>query len=254
MRIALIAACVLICSMGYCEEEKALDPQQAFYRANAYYAERDYQKASDAFNTISDAGLENGALYYNIGNCYFKMGKLGYAILFYEKAARLMPQDGDLKSNLSYARQQLGYPDTGFGSINMVSRIIKIPYRGLNLNAVSILTLAMYLIIIAMAAFLISKPFLWKRLGLVFIITCAVFLSNLSAFGLRYYDEEILRQGIVVQKEAECKYEPIDKSTIYYKLQEGNDVFVLATRDGWRQVRRLDGKIAWVKREAVEEI
>ena len=77
---------------------------------------------------------------------------------------------------------------------------------------------------------------------------------NICAFAIRYHNEEVLRRGIVVMKEAESKYEPIDASVNYYKLQEGDEVLVLETRGGWRRVKRPDGKIGWVKKEAVEEI
>ena len=77
---------------------------------------------------------------------------------------------------------------------------------------------------------------------------------NLGAFAIRFYDEKILHRGIVVEKDVECKYEPIDKSTTFYRPQEGEFVAVVKTRDGWRQIKRIDGKVGWVKQEAVEEI
>ena len=87
-----------------------------------------------------------------------------------------------------------------------------------------------------------------------FYLVLLLFLVALANFSVRYYSEEILTHGIVVEKEAECKYEPIDKSTTYYTLKEGQEVLVLTTRNGWRHIRRLDGKRAWVRKEAVEEI
>jgi tetratricopeptide (TPR) repeat protein len=239
---------------GYCEGEKALDPQQAFYTANTFYAERNYSKALEAYQSILNAGLENGALYYNMGNCCFKMGKLGHAVLYYNKARKLFPNDSDLASNLSYAKQQLGNPGIEPTSLNIVSRMIGRPYSGLNLNALSVLSLAVYIFVAAMSCLLVARPFLWKKLGALYIIAMIFFAANISAFALRYYDEEILKRGVVVQKTVEAKYEPIDKSTTYYNLPEGGDVFILATRDGWRQVRRPDGKIAWVPRGSVEEV
>jgi len=249
-----ILICFFTAGLSFGEEEKALDPQQAFYKANTFYAERQFPKALETYQSVLNTGLENGALYYNIGSCYFKMGKLGYAILYYDKARRLIPRDSDLISNLTYAKQQLGDPTIEPPSMNAVSKMIKLPYAGFNLNALSILSLAVYLLAMAMSCLLIARPFLWKKLGVVFVIIMIFFTATLSAFVIRYYDEEILKRGVVVQKTVEAKYEPIDKSTTYYNLQEGSDVFILATRDDWRQVRRPDGKIAWVPKAAVEEV
>lgn len=255
MRIILGALmCFFAVTPCFGQEEKALDPQQIFYKANTFYAERNYLKALESYQSVLNTGLENGTLYYNIGNCYFKMGKLGYAILYYDKARRLMPRDSDLISNLTYAKQQLGDPNIEPPSLNIVSKLLKQPYTGFNLNALSILSLAVFLLAMAMSCLLVARPFLWKKLGAIYIIVMIFFVANISAFVVRYYDEEILKRGVVVQKTVEAKYEPIDKSTTYYNLQEGSDVFILATRDDWRQVRRTDGKIAWVPKSAVEEV
>src|SRR3989338_3324233 len=85
---AIILAAILIfaSSMSYCQEEKAHEPQALFYTANNDYASGDYAKALAAYSSILNMDLENGALYYNMANSFFKMGKLGYAVLFYEKA------------------------------------------------------------------------------------------------------------------------------------------------------------------------
>jgi len=48
--------------------------------------------------------IQNGKLYYNIGNIYFHLDNIGRAILFYNKAALIMPGDSNLKENLEAAR------------------------------------------------------------------------------------------------------------------------------------------------------
>ena len=91
------------CFPSAAEDVKTKDPTQLFYNANQAYGKRDYVEAVEDYVAILDMGLENGNLYYNIGNGFLRLGKAGYAILCYEKAKRLMPQDSDLKSNMAYA-------------------------------------------------------------------------------------------------------------------------------------------------------
>jgi SH3-like domain-containing protein len=71
---------------------------------------------------------------------------------------------------------------------------------------------------------------------------------------LRFYDEAVAHHGIVLEKLVEARYDPIDKSDVYFKVIDAQKVVVVKTRDGWRQIRRFDGKIGWVKKEMVEEI
>jgi SH3-like domain-containing protein len=40
----------------------------------------------------------------------------------------------------------------------------------------------------------------------------------------------------------------------YYTMPEGSEVLVLKTRNGWRQIKSMDGKVAWVGEDYVGEI
>jgi tetratricopeptide (TPR) repeat protein len=246
--VLLFAGCV------FAQEEKKEDPNKLFYVGNSLYEKRDYSKAVEEYLKVRDLGLESGNLYYNLGNSFFKLGKIGYAILNYERAHRMMPQDKDLKANLAYAKSLVGTSSFELPSRNPVVSAVKEPFKDFNLNALAVMALFFYLMAIGIAAFFMVNPFFAKRMWPVLVIFLAVFFISMAAFAIRYYDEDILKRGIVVQKEADCKYEPIDKSTLFYKLQEGDAVVILNTRSGWCQIKRLDGKIAWVKKEAIEEI
>ena len=72
----------------FAQDTKSNDPNQLFYTGNHYYQTQDYIKAVEEYVKLLDTGIENGNLYYNIGNGFLKLGKVGYAILCYEKARR----------------------------------------------------------------------------------------------------------------------------------------------------------------------
>ena len=236
------------------EDEKPMDPNKLFYSANNSYEKREYGKAIEEYNKILDLDIDSGPLYYNMGNSYFKSGKLGLAILYYAKARRLMPYDSDLKANLNYARSLIETQSAEAPRKNPVVTFIKIPFRDFNFNTILISALILYLLFIILQIVGIFNPVFAKKTRFVSIILLFVLAVNLAAFAIRFYDEKILHRGIVVEKNVECKYEPIDKSTTFYRLQEGDFVAVLTTRDGWRQIKRVDGKVGWVKQESVEEI
>ncbi|MFH0764684.1 MAG: tetratricopeptide repeat protein [Candidatus Omnitrophota bacterium] len=238
----------------FCDDQKKGDPNQLFYNANSLYEKRDYEKAAAEYLKILDFGIENPGLYYNIGNTYFKLGRVGRAILFYERAKRLSPQDADLKSNLAYARSFVGSSSSGAEGRSMAAKFIAKAFEDFNLNAIAIAALVIYLIVIGLQVLFLFNNLLAKRVMALYIAVLAIFIVSVSAFGLRFYSEEVLRHGVVVAKEADCKYEPIDKAMTYYKLQEGDEVTILNTRSGWSQIERPDGKIGWVVADSVEEI
>jgi tetratricopeptide (TPR) repeat protein len=83
-------------------------------KANQLYEKKDYQSASILYEQQNKQG-ECVALYYNLGNCYYRQQKFGLAILNYERALRLDPGDADARHNLDVARahtiDQITEPD-----------------------------------------------------------------------------------------------------------------------------------------------
>lgn len=230
------------------------EAQKLFYEANSYYAKGEYAKAAEAYLKILETKLESGNIYYNIGNSFFKLHKLGYAILCYEKARRLMPGDSDLKSNLEYARSLIEAAPREPRLLRIILRALGRSFAWLNLNDFTVFAAVFYLLATAITALFAWNRFVARKFLTLYIAFMAVFFFTATSFAVRYTYERVMKQGIVLQKEIACSYEPIDKSATYYTLREGEKVIVMKTREGWRQIRRFDGKSGWVKKETVETI
>ena len=244
----------LLCWLGPAvAEDVSTDPNHLFAKGNSLYERRDYEQALAEYKKALDQGIESGPIYYNIGNTYFKLGKTGYAILYYKKALKLSPADSDLKSNLGYAQSLT--EDSGLQPLaaNKFAWLVKIPFKEFTLNGVARILGALYLVMIAMIIGGIVNRTFGRRATIVFYPVLILFIMALAGFSVRYYEEEVLTHGIIVAKDAECKYEPIDKSTTYFTLKNGQEVLLLKSRNGWSRIKRLDGKLGWVKSDAVEE-
>ena len=83
---------------------QAQEPRMLFDTANAAYGNGHYEAARDAYRQLWDQGGHNGPVAFNLGNCYYKLGQMGPAVLFYERAVRLMPSDENVQANLLLAR------------------------------------------------------------------------------------------------------------------------------------------------------
>jgi len=235
------------------ENETKPDENRLFYTGGVYYEKKDYEKAIENYAAAMKLGLESGNLYYNTANAYLKTGRYGYAILYYEKAKRLIPQDGDMKSNLIYARS-MAPGSEAVTKEGLAEKIINAPFGGINLNAMAITALIIYMLTVICAIFFMLNPYYAKKFRIIFALLFIAFLWSTAAFTMRYYEDEVLKKGVTVVKSAEARFEPIDDSSSYFKIQEGDEVIVMNTRDGWRRVKRSDGKIGWVSESAVEEI
>ena len=88
----------------------AVDPgtrERAFVRALELFdkakSSDDYRMCARELESITIDGFQNGAVYYNLGNAYFRAGDYGKAILNYRKAKPLRPRDSYLEANLQQA-------------------------------------------------------------------------------------------------------------------------------------------------------
>ena len=63
----------------------------------------DYEACARELESILADGFRNGAVYYNLGNAYYRAGEFGRAILNYRKALPYRPRDAYLRANLDQA-------------------------------------------------------------------------------------------------------------------------------------------------------
>ncbi len=234
------------------KREKAYEA--LFYDANSSYEKGEYQKAIDGYNEIAGRGLESGNLYYNVGNAYFKLGELGQAVLYYERAKALIPRDADLKSNLAYAQSLIEESPAVEGKAWWMAFL-----EGLtsffDMRALTVLLSAAWsLLMLLLALYVVRRDRFRKGLAAALAVTGLVLTAGMASFGVRAYEREFLKPAIVLAKEAECRFEPFDTSTVYFKVYAGTKVFVLASKGEWAKVRRSDGKMAWMKSDTVSLI
>ena len=76
-------------------------------QAEQAYAGGDYATAAGIYEKMREEGMESAALYYNLGNCYYKLGENTQAILNYERALLLDPGDAMARYNLGMAQQAI---------------------------------------------------------------------------------------------------------------------------------------------------
>ena len=70
-------------------------------------AQKLYEKAILNYEKIiSDGGIKNSKLYFNLGNAYFLKEDIGRAILNYRRAERLDKTDTNIQKNLAFARSR----------------------------------------------------------------------------------------------------------------------------------------------------
>jgi tetratricopeptide (TPR) repeat protein len=74
-----------------------------FDRGNTAFAKGNYQQAANDYQKIIDGGYQSAAVFFNLGNAYYRLGDLPSSLLYYEKAHKLAPSDEDINFNIHFA-------------------------------------------------------------------------------------------------------------------------------------------------------
>jgi tetratricopeptide (TPR) repeat protein len=81
--------------------------QRTFVRALELFdtakTPQDYRESAALLESLLANGFRNGAVYYNLGNAYFRAGEYGRSIAAYRKAKPYRPRDPYLEANLRQA-------------------------------------------------------------------------------------------------------------------------------------------------------
>src|SRR5262245_51415443 len=103
-KVALVVLTLSVVLSGTSSAADAGARQRTFVRAlevfDAAKTPRDYRESADLLESVLADGFRNGAVYYNLGNAYYRAGEYGRAIAAYRKAKPYRPRDSYLEANL----------------------------------------------------------------------------------------------------------------------------------------------------------
>lgn len=231
---------------------RAEAPDSLFARANKFYTAGDYAGALQTYDSLKNAGYHSAALYYNLGNTHFRLSNTAEAILYYEKAARLQPDDADIAHNLQIARQQTidkieTLPDPLFKS----ALLHTIYWLSPDQWAMSGLILLL-LFSIALATYYFSTH---KRLGFVTAFASLILALGSLTFAFLHHNHRSNHQpAIIMATNSYVKSAPASGASDLFILHAGTKVEITDELADWKKIELTDGKIGWIPNSAVEEI
>ena len=211
-------------------------------RANDLYANNNYQEAADIYESIHQAGLKNGYLYYNLGNTYIRLGKTGSAILNYIRAYKLIPRDENLQANLNFAIQQTRdkIPLPEQSSLSTLFFWVNDLSLSENLKMVFSVNIIFWLTLIAWFYFR-SKTFRLIR-NLFFYILLFGIVSVIVKLNLEIGS----KTGVVIVNKVSVKSGLDSSNATLFELHEGALVKITEERKNWFEIRLNEKQKGWV--------
>ncbi len=224
-------------------------------RANAAYSRGEFRQAAAGYEAVLERGEHSTKLYYNLGNSWFKQGRMGKAILNYNRALLLDPTDEDTQYNLAMAQ------------VRIVDKIDTVPEfflktwlrnLGLMLGTNTWAVLGLVFLGVTFGAVLLwllsGRPGL-RKWGFYGGGICAVLCVG-STFYADFQRKRLLhgREAVVMNLMAPVKSAPGTGSKDIFVLHEGTKVRMLDRLDGWTEIVLSDGNKGWIASNAIEAI
>ncbi|MBX3177483.1 MAG: hypothetical protein KF886_08990 [Candidatus Hydrogenedentes bacterium] len=214
-------------------------------------AQAQYEKATLLIERIiREGGVENGRLYYNLGNIWFQRGDIGRAILNYLRAEQYIPNNVNLAQNLAYVRQQRRDAFTTAARRKVLNTLFFWHYdisSGVRLRIFAVCFIAFWAL--AAARLYARRPGMNGALFVLGAASSALFLS-LTLEARSYRNEPlgvILAEETVARKGDGETYQP----SFAEPLHAGTEFRVREDRGAWLHVVLPDDRTCWIRRDAV---
>ena len=220
---------------------------QDFLKGIEHYKTGHYLAAIDAFLHITASGVSNGKLFYNLGNAYLKNNDMGHALLWYERALKLMPDDPDLRFNYEYAQSKI--KDEREDRMSPILRILF--FWKFILGTSTVIWVAIILNFLFWT--LMSLDFWVKNVRLktpAYMILVLTLIFTATAF-YNFYETRYMRQAVILPTRVSIRSGLTDESTELFTLHAGSKVKIQKKLNTYYRIYFSEGKIGWIKQSDV---
>lgn len=232
----------------------AQSAEEYFKKANDAYYNRQFEEAIKLYEKAAE-GNPSAEIFYNLGNSWFKTGDYAKAILNYERAKKLRPDDDDLEFNLRIANA---------GIIDKIDPVPQVFYERWGRKFLSSYSehewakfgvIALWIALLFGIAYLFSNSFVLKKISFFSILVALLFSLALLFFARQEYRvSEVRRQAVIMETSVYIKSSPEEKSTNLFMLHAGTKLEIIDELQNWKKIRLANGSVGWIPERAIEII
>lgn len=224
--------------------------------ADALYEQGNYEEAAAAYESLLKVEGLAAEVYYNLGNCYYKLDKIPFAVLNYERALLLDPGDGDIRANLALARGKT------VDKVVPPSEMFFVTWwrdltNCMSMDSWTIVGFSAFiLMLIGILVYRFVPQLLARKIGFysaMFLFTLVI-IANFAAFS-QHRDLTHRNTAVILAPSVVVKSSPSDRSTDLFLIHEGSKVEILDnSMKEWMEVKFEEGKQGWIPVNVAEII
>jgi hypothetical protein len=246
-------SCALVIGLGLvagCGNGSQNAGSETLLDANKLYQSGDFEGARDAYAQEVERGYDGARVLYNLANSCFRCGRIGEAIAYYQRAARIAPRDRDIRDNLrrAYHERSMGEPAPPAMWLHAIGRRLtgSFTLSELALTAAALYWLAVGLTVMRMRNRRRSR---WQGRLLVAAVLCAIAMSGLAT--ARWWTYHHTGAAVVIADKTEIRSGPGESFEIVQRVGEGLMVRIARPDGEWLQVVAESGARGWLPTAAV---
>ena len=214
--------------------------------AQNYFMQTRYADALNLYDSICRMGYSSSDLYYNMGNCYYRLNEIPYSVYYYEKSLMLNPSNSDAEFNLNIANR----------SLKQVVEVLPTPFYErwgtavlgiMGTDAWTIFNIIMLVLVLSgIALYLFMGSIAMRKLGFsVAVIALVLFIVTAIC---AYKSSVMITENnyAVVLEQSMVKSSPNADAVNSFEIFEGLKVNVVDSANGMYNIRLADGKEGWI--------
>jgi tetratricopeptide (TPR) repeat protein len=224
-----------------------------FETGNKAYEQGLYDSAVSCYTQILQNGIRNAEVYYNLGNAYFRMNRIGLAMLNFEKAKMIRPDDEDIEANIKFAAASLvdkiPEPQIGFFG-NVLLKLNSL----LTLNQTTLMVSILFFLICFCMIFGVFASYNGRLIAIYSgVILFVFFLASGGSLAFKINGYENVKYAVVLSPTIDALNEP-DGSQVLFSVHEGIKFEIRKHLSDWVLISLPNGMTGWTRSKDLGEI
>ena len=204
---------------------------ETFARAQTAYAEERYADAARAYEQLVSERVHDPAVFYNLGNAYFRLDEPGLAIANYERALLLAPGMEEARTNLTRALRLSGSQLTRPPNPDWQQSLF-FWHEPLAPSTARTLAVVVWIAFWLVLALRVWRPFPYAR-----TLIATAFVGMLLTTGSAWLKSNPPPVAVVIDQAAAVRHGTSDEEGVRFVLQRGDRVLFEEQRGEWVRVR-----------------